>query len=67
MKKQFNRMRQLASQNLGRSVFSFPPALLQAVVMFPRCRFSHLSFVVPVGRAELRFWRNYLRSLSFRC
>lgn len=27
MKKQFNRMRQLASQNLGRSVFSFSPAL----------------------------------------
>lgn len=62
MKKQFNRMRQLASQNLGRSVFSFPPALLQAVVVFPRCRFSHLSSVL-----LLRFWRNYLGSLSFRC
>lgn len=33
MKKQFNRMRQLASQNLGRSVFSFPPALLQTAVV----------------------------------
>lgn len=36
MKKQFNRMRQLASQNLGRSVFSLPPALLQTAVMLTR-------------------------------
>lgn len=66
MKKQFNRMRQLASQNLGRSVFSFSSRAVAACCHVSTLLAFDTFLLLYLSEGPGCSWRNYLGRLRLQ-